>query len=136
MTQHPELFGAALPEVGVMDMLRFHRFTIGWAWVTEYGSSDDPEQFKTLYAYSPLHRIKPNTVYPPTLVMTGDHDDRVLPGHSYKFAAALQAAQSGEAPILLRVETQAGHGSQTPTSKQIEAAADRLAFLEWALRAE
>jgi prolyl oligopeptidase len=133
LTQHPELFGAAIPEVGVLDMLRYHRFTIGWAWVPEYGSSDDPEMFQTLLAYSPLHNVRSGTAYPPTMVMTGDHDDRVLPGHSYKFAATLQKAQAGDTPILLRVETRAGHGSRTPTSKLIDAAADRLAFLEWAL---
>jgi len=136
LTQRPDLFGAAIPEVGVLDMLRFQLFTIGWAWVPEYGSSDDPEQFKTLYAYSPLHNIVPDTAYPATMVMTGDHDDRVLPGHSYKFTAALQEAQTGPNPILLRVEMHAGHGSKTPTAKQIEAATDRLTFLDWALRGE
>ncbi len=137
LTQRPDLFGAAIPEVGVLDMLRYHRFTIGWAWAAEYGSSDDAALFPVLHAYSPLHRVQPGTSYPPVLVMTGDHDDRVLPGHSYKFAAALQQAQAGQAdaaPILLRVETRAGHGASTPTAKQIDAAADRLAFLCWALR--
>lgn len=129
ITQRPELFGAALPAVGVMDMLRFHRFTIGWAWVSEYGSADDPEQFRTLYAYSPLHNLRPGTAYPATLVTTADHDDRVVPGHSFKFAAALQAAQGGEAPTLIRVETKAGHGAGKPTAKLIEEAADRWAFL-------
>src|SRR5262249_3714316 len=128
LTQHPELFGAAIPEVGVLDMLRYHRFTIGWAWGPEYGSSDEPEMCHALLAYSPLHQVRAGTAYPPTMVMTGDHDDRVLPGHSYKFAAALQSAQAGDAPILLRVETRAGHGSRTPTSKLIDAATDRLAF--------
>ena len=136
LTQRPDLFGCALPEVGVMDMLRYHKFTIGWAWVPEYGSSDEAEMFTTLASYSPLHNIEEGADYPPTLVMTGDHDDRVLPGHSYKFAATLQQAQGGEAPILIRIETQAGHGSGTPTHKLIEAAADRIAFLEWALDAE
>ncbi|HEX5051588.1 MAG TPA: prolyl oligopeptidase family serine peptidase [Planctomycetota bacterium] len=129
LTQRPDLFGAAIAEVGVLDMLRYHKFTIGAAWAPEYGTSDDPEQFAWLYAYSPLHNTKPGTHYPPTLIMTGDHDDRVLPGHSYKFAAALQHAQGGDAPILLRVETSAGHGAGKPTTKLIDEAADRWAFL-------
>ena len=129
LTQRPELFGAALPAVGVMDMLRFQKFTIGWAWVSDYGSSDNADEFKALYAYSPLHNIKPGTKYPPTLVTTADHDDRVWPGHSFKFAAALQAAQAGSAPVLIRIETKAGHGAGKPTSKIIEESADRYAFL-------
>lgn len=129
MTQRPDLFGACLPGVGVMDMLRFHKFTIGWAWVDDYGSSDDPEQFKALHAYSPLHNIKPGTCYPPTLVTTADHDDRVVPAHSFKFAAALQAAQSCDNPTLIRIETKAGHGAGKPTDKIIEEAADQWAFL-------
>lgn len=129
MTQRPKLFGAALPAVGVMDMLRFQKFTIGWAWVSDYGSSEDPEEFKALYAYSPLHNIEPGTSYPPTLITTADHDDRVWPGHSFKFAAALQEAQGGSAPILIRIETKAGHGAGKPTSKIIEEIADRWAFL-------
>ncbi len=129
ITQRPDLFGAAVPGVGVLDMLRFHKFTIGWAWVDDYGSSDDPEQFKALYAYSPLHNIKPGTCYPPTLITTADHDDRVFPAHSFKFAAALQAAQSCDNPILIRIETKAGHGAGKPTSKLIEEAADKWAFL-------
>jgi prolyl oligopeptidase len=129
MTQRPELFGAALPEVGVMDMLRFQKFTIGWAWTSDYGSSDDPEQFKYLRAYSPLHNIKPGTCYPPTLAFTADHDDRVVPGHTFKFIATLQAAQSCANPILVRIETKAGHGAGKPTTKQIDEAADRFAFL-------
>jgi prolyl oligopeptidase len=129
LTQRPDLFGAAVPQVGVMDMLRFQKFTIGWAWVSDYGSSDDPEEFKALYAYSPLHNIKPGTSYPPTLITTADHDDRVWPGHSFKFAAALQAAQAGSAPILIRIETKAGHGAGKPTTKVIEDIADRWAFL-------
>jgi prolyl oligopeptidase len=128
MTQRPELFACALPAVGVMDMLRFHKFTIGWAWVSEYGSSDDPEEFKTLLAYSPLHNLKPGTKYPATLVTTGDHDDRVAPFHSFKFAAALQATHQGSAPVLIRVETRAGHGAGKPIAKIIEEAADVLAF--------
>jgi prolyl oligopeptidase len=129
MTQRPELFGAALPGVGVLDMLRFHEFTIGWAWVSDYGSVEDPEEFKALHAYSPLHNIRPGTAYPPTLITTADHDDRVVPAHSFKFAAALQAAQGGPAPVLIRIETSAGHGALTPTMKLIEEAADRTAFL-------
>jgi prolyl oligopeptidase len=129
MTQRPELYGATLPAVGVMDMLRFHKFTIGWAWVDDYGSSDDPEQFRALVAYSPLHNIKPGTCYPPTLITTADHDDRVVPAHSFKFAATLQAAQSCGHPVLIRIETRAGHGAGKPTGKLIEEAADRWAFL-------
>jgi prolyl oligopeptidase len=129
MTQRPELFGVALPAVGVMDMLRFHKFTIGWAWVSDYGSSDDSAQFDVLRKYSPLHNLKPGTKYPATLVTTADHDDRVVPGHSFKFAAALQAAQGGPAPVLIRIETKAGHGAGKPTSKIIEAAADEMAFV-------
>jgi len=129
MSQRPELFGACLPNVGVLDMLRFHKFTIGWAWVSDYGSPDDPGEFAALLAYSPYHNLRPGTTYPATLVTTGDHDDRVFPGHSFKFAAALQAAQAGPAPVLIRVETQAGHGMGKPTSKIIEETADRWAFL-------
>src|SRR5512134_1078242 len=129
MTQRPELFGAALPAVGVMDMLRFHKFTIGWAWVTEYGSADSAAHFPFLYRYSPLHNLKAGTRYPATLITTADHDDRVVPGHSFKFAAALQATQAGEAPVLIRIETKAGHGAGKPTTKIIEEAADRWAFL-------
>jgi prolyl oligopeptidase len=129
MTQRPELFGAALPAVGVFDMLRFHKFTIGWGWVSDYGSPDDPEEFKALYAYSPLHNVRPGTCYPATLITTADHDDRVVPAHSFKFAAALQAAQGCANPILIRIETRAGHGAGKPTNKLIEEAADRWAFL-------
>ncbi len=129
LTQRPELFGAALPDVGVMDMLRFHKFTIGWAWVSDYGSPDDPEQFKVLRAYSPLHNVRPGTVYPATLVTTADHDDRVVPGHSFKFAAALQAAQAGAAPVLIRIQAEAGHGPGKPISMEIAERADMLAFL-------
>ena len=129
MAQRPELFAAALPAVGVMDMLRFHKFTIGWAWVSDYGSADDPEQFKYLYAYSPLHNLKPGAHYPATLVTTADHDDRVVPGHSFKFAAALQAAQGGPAPALIRIQTKAGHGFGKPTAILIEEYADMWAFL-------
>jgi prolyl oligopeptidase len=134
LTQRPDLFGAAISEVGVLDMLRFHRFTIGWAWTSDYGDPDDPDGFATLYAYSPLHRVRPGTSYPATLLVTGDHDDRVVPGHSFKFTAALQAAQAGSAPILLRVETSTGHGAGKPTSKLIEERADVLAFCEGVLK--
>jgi prolyl oligopeptidase len=129
ITQRPDLFGAALPGVGVMDMLRFQKFTIGWAWVSDYGSSDNAEDFKIQYAYSPLHNIKAGKSYPPTMVTTADHDDRVWPGHSFKFAATLQEAQSGPAPVLIRIETKAGHGAGKPTSKLIEELADRWGFL-------
>ncbi|WP_239491261.1 prolyl oligopeptidase family protein [Luteitalea sp. TBR-22] len=130
MTQRPDLFGAALPAVGVMDMLRFHRFTIGWAWKSDYGSSETKEGFDVLYKYSPLHNLKPGTAYPATMVTTADHDDRVVPAHSFKFAAALQAAHKGPQPVLIRIETKAGHGAGKPTSKQIEEAADKWAFLK------
>ncbi|HEX5104370.1 MAG TPA: prolyl oligopeptidase family serine peptidase [Pirellulaceae bacterium] len=135
MTQRPELFAAAVPAVGVMDMLRYHKFTIGWAWVNEYGSSDDSQQLPTLLAYSPLHNLKPGTHYPATLITTGDHDDRVVPAHSYKFAAALQASQAARQPTLIRIETRAGHGAGTPTTKLIDAATDVLAFLSAVLQA-
>ena len=129
MTQRPQLFGATLPEVGVMDMLRFQKFTIGWAWTSDYGSSDNAEQFNYLRAYSPLHNIKPGQCYPPTLAFTADHDDRVVPGHTFKFVATLQAAQACANPVLVRIETKAGHGAGKPTTKQIDEAADRFAFL-------
>jgi len=129
ITQRPELFGAALPAVGVMDMLRFHKFTIGWAWVTDYGSADSTAQFPYLYKYSPLHNIRAGIRYPATLVTTADHDDRVVPGHSFKFTATLQAAQAGPQPVLIEIETKAGHGAGKPTSKLIEEQADRFAFL-------
>ncbi len=129
MTQRPELFGAALPAVGVMDMLRFHKFTIGWAWCSDYGSPDNPEEFKALYGYSPLHNLKPGTAYPATMITTADHDDRVVPAHSFKFAAALQEAHAGEKPVLIRIETKAGHGAGKPTTKIIEELADEWAFL-------
>lgn len=128
MTQRPDLFGVCMPTVGVLDMLRFHKFTIGWAWVSDYGSPDDPEDFKYLLAYSPYHNIKLGTSYPPTMITTGDHDDRVFPAHSYKFAAAMQAAQAGSAPILIRIDTRAGHGVGKPTAKLIEEFADLWAF--------
>ena len=129
LTQRPDLFGAALPAVGVMDMLRFNKFTIGWAWQSDYGSPDDVEQFKALYAYSPLHHIRAGAKYPATLITTGDHDDRVVPAHSFKFAATLQAAQAGPKPVLIRIETRAGHGAGKPTAKIIEETADKFAFM-------
>lgn len=129
LTQRPDLFGAALPEVGVMDMLRFQKFTIGWAWTSDYGSSDNPEDFKYLYAYSPLQNLKPGTKYPPTMISTADHDDRVVPGHSFKFAATMQADQTGPAPVLIRIETKAGHGGGKPISKIIDETADEWAFV-------
>ncbi len=129
MTQRPDLFGACLARVGVMDMLRYHRFTIGWAWKTDYGDPDVAEDFRVLHAYSPLHNLRPGTCYPPTLVTTADHDDRVVPAHSFKFAAALQAAQGCANPVLLRVQVRAGHGAGKPTRKIIEQAADEWAFL-------
>ncbi|UCD75194.1 MAG: S9 family peptidase [Phycisphaerales bacterium] len=129
MTQRPDLFGACLPAVGVMDMLRFHKFTIGWAWVDDFGSPDNPEEFKALLAYSPYHNIRLGTAYPATLATTADTDDRVVPGHSFKFTAAMQAAQAGDAPILIRIETRAGHGGGKPTAKVIEETADEWAFL-------
>ena len=129
LTQRPDLFGAALPEVGVMDMLRFQKFTIGWAWTSDYGSSDNAEDFKYLYAYSPLQNLKPGTKYPPTMISTADHDDRVVPGHSFKFAATMQADQAGPAPVLIRIETKAGHGGGKPISKIIDETADEWAFV-------
>jgi prolyl oligopeptidase len=128
LTQRPDLFGVCLPNVGVLDMLRFHKFTIGWAWTSDYGSPDDPDEFSTLLAYSPYHNIKNGAIYPPTMVLTGDHDDRVFPGHSFKFAAALQKAQAGEAPVLIRIETRAGHGAGKPTAKLIEEFSDMWTF--------
>nr|WP_026102641.1 prolyl oligopeptidase family serine peptidase [Pleurocapsa sp. PCC 7319] len=129
MTQRPDLFAAVIPAVGVLDMLRFHKFTIGWAWCTEYGSPDHEEDFATLYTYSPLHNLKQGTAYPATMITTADHDDRVVPAHSFKFAAALQAAHQGDNPVLIRIETKAGHGAGKPTTKIIEEAADKWAFL-------
>lgn len=129
LNQRPDLFGAALPGVGVMDMLRFHNFTAGRFWVDDYGSSDDPEEFKALYAYSPYHNIRDGAVYPPTLVTTADTDDRVVPGHSFKYIARLQEAQAGTNPVLVRIETRAGHGSGKPTKMIIEEYADLWAFL-------
>ena len=129
LTQRPDLYGATLPAVGVMDMLRFQKFTIGWAWTSDYGSSENKNDFPFLYAYSPLHHIAKGCCYPPTLITTADHDDRVVPAHSFKFAATLQAAQGCDKPTLIRIETKAGHGAGKPTTKIIEEAADRWAFL-------
>lgn len=129
LNQRPELFGAALPAVGVMDMLRFHKFTIGRAWTSDYGSSENADEFKALYAYSPLHNVRKGGKYPATLVTTADHDDRVVPAHSFKYAATMQENQAGSAPVLIRIETRAGHGAGKPTSKQIEEWADIYGFL-------
>ena len=128
LTQRPDLAAVALPAVGVLDMLRFSRFTIGAAWISDYGDPDDPDQFAVLRAYSPLHNVVPGTAYPATLVLTGDHDDRVVPLHSHKFTAALQHAQAGERPVLTRIETSTGHGAGKPTALQAAEWADLLAF--------
>ena len=128
MTQRPELAAVAIPQVPVMDMLRFHKFTVGWAWRSDYGSSEIKLGFDTLYAYSPLHRLKKGTAYPATLVTTADHDDRVVPAHSFKFIAELQADQGGPRPVLARIETRAGHGAGKPTQKFIDEVADVFAF--------
>ncbi len=128
MTQRPDLFKVAIPQVGVLDMLRYHKFTIGWAWSEDYGRSDDPDAFRYLYAYSPLHNVR-KADYPATLIMTADHDDRVVPAHSFKFAAELQRHHQGNAPILIRIDTSAGHGAGKPTSKVIEESTDLLSFL-------
>ncbi len=134
LNQRPDLFGAAMPAVGVMDMLRFHKFGYGMLWAQEYGSPDNAEDFAVIKKYSPLHTIKQGTQYPATLITTSDHDDRVMPGHSLKYAATLQQAQEGPAPILLRVEVRAGHGAGKPTSKQIDEWVDRFVFLKSALK--
>jgi prolyl oligopeptidase len=131
MTQRPDLFGACLPAVGVMDMLRFHKFTIGWAWEKDYGSADDPAEFEVLLRYSPYHALRPGRRYPATLVTTADHDDRVVPAHSFKFAARLQECQAEDGPpVLIRIDTSAGHGAGTALSKMIDKTADEWAFLE------
>lgn len=128
MTQRPDLFAAAFPAVGVMDMLRYHKFTVGWGWVPEYGSSDDPEHFDNLLSYSPLHNLKDGVSYPATMITTADHDDRVVPAHSFKFGARLQEAHKGKNPVILRIATDAGHGAGKPTSKIIDEEADRWSF--------
>lgn len=133
MTQRPDLFKVAIPQVGVMDMLRYHKFTIGWAWATEYGRSDKEEDFKNLYSYSPLHNLKKGVSYPATLVTTADHDDRVVPAHSFKFAATLQEDNAGPNPTLIRIESKAGHGAGKPTSKQIDEATDIWSFVMYNL---
>ncbi|MES2199787.1 MAG: prolyl oligopeptidase family serine peptidase [Chlamydiota bacterium] len=129
ITQRPELFGAAVPSVAVLDMLRYHKFTIGWAWIPEYGSSEDAFQFSYLYKYSPLHNVFSGRKYPPVLILTADHDDRVVPAHSFKFAATLQESQGTFSPLLIRIETSAGHGAGKPTTKLINETADKFAFL-------
>ena len=135
MTQRPDLFGAALPAVGVMDMLRFHKFTIGWAWEKDYGSAENAEEFKALLRYSPYHVLKSGTHYPATMVTTADHDDRVVPAHSFKFAARLQECQAKDGPpVLIRIDTSAGHGAGTALSKMIDKTADEWAFLESVLQ--
>lgn len=134
MTQRPDLFAVAIPQVGVMDMLRFHRFTIGWAWASEYGNAEkSAEDFKNLFSYSPLHNLKEGVCYPATLITTADHDDRVVPAHSFKFAAQLQAVQSCPRPALIRIESKAGHGAGKPTSKQIDEATDIWTFVMYNL---
>ena len=134
LAQRPDLYGACLPAVGVMDMLRFHRFTAGRFWTDDYGCADNPEEFAALVKYSPCHNLKEGVTYPPTLVTTADTDDRVVPGHSFKFAARLQACHGGEAPVLIRIETSAGHGAGKPTAKIIEEATDELAFVARSLK--
>jgi len=129
VNQRPELFGAAVPQVGVMDMLRYHKFTIGWAWASDYGTVDKADEFKALLAYSPLHTIRADKIYPPILATTADHDDRVVPAHTFKYMAQLQATNTGSAPKLVRIETSAGHGAGKPTSKIIEERSDALAFI-------
>ncbi len=136
MTQRPELFAACIPQVGVLDMLRFASFTIGWAWESDYGSVKNPEEFEAMLAYSPYQNVKPGTSYPATMITTGDHDDRVVPAHSFKFAAALQNAQAGDAPVLIRIETRGGHGAGKPTAMVIEERSDILGFISWALGME
>ena len=134
MTQRPDLYKVALPGVGVLDMLRYHKFTIGWGWAVEYGSSEKKEQFDYLIKYSPLHNIKDSVNYPATMITTADHDDRVVPAHSFKFAATLQAKHKGENPILIRIDEKAGHGAGKPTSKLIDEATDIWSFVLYHLR--
>ncbi len=137
MTQRPELAGVAIPQVGVMDMLRYHLFTIGAAWASDYGRADESEEmFNYLYNYSPYHNLEQDTSYPATLITTADHDDRVVPAHSFKFAARLQEVQKGDDPVLIRIETRAGHGAGTPTSKTIEQLTDIFSFTFYNMNAE
>jgi prolyl oligopeptidase len=134
MTQRPDLYKVCIPQVGVMDMLRYHKFTIGWNWASDYGTSEDSkEMFSYLRAYSPLHNLKPGTHYPATLVTTADHDDRVVPAHSFKFAATLQQCQGGTAPVLIRIDSKAGHGGGKPLAKQLEESADIYGFIMYNL---
>jgi prolyl oligopeptidase len=128
INQRPELFGVAIPQVGVMDMLRFHKFTIGWNWIADYGSSDNPGEFKALHAYSPLHNIRKGGRYPATLITTADHDDRVVPAHSFKYAATIQELAKSDKPILIRIDTKSGHGASNLT-KQLETTGDIYAFI-------
>ncbi|MEO6168817.1 MAG: prolyl oligopeptidase family serine peptidase, partial [Chitinophagales bacterium] len=130
-TQRPDLFKVCFPGVGVMDMLRYHTFTVGWGWAVEYGASTDSVNFRNLYRYSPLHNLNRGTSYPATLITTADHDDRVVPAHSFKYAATLQAAQAGEAPTLIRIDTNAGHGGGRPVAKVIEEDTDIYSFMFW-----
>jgi prolyl oligopeptidase len=128
INQKPELYRAAVAQAGVMDMLRFQKFTIGWTWVSEYGSSDNEQEFKTLFGYSPLHNIRSGVKYPATLITTADHDDRVVPGHSFKYAATLQAAANHENPVLIRIDTNSGH-SASSTTKRLEQTRDIYSFI-------
>src|SRR5688500_18620049 len=128
LNQRPELFGVAIPQVGVMDMLRFHKFTIGWNWIADYGSSDDPEQFKALHAYSPLHNIQKDGKYPATLITTADHDDRVVPAHSFKYAATIQELAQSDKPLLIRIDVKSGHGASN-LRKALETTADVYSFI-------
>ena len=128
MYKRQDLYKVAFPAVGVLDMLRYHKFTIGWAWATDYGKSDDPEAFDYLIKYSPLHNVK-NVDYPATMVTTADHDDRVVPAHSFKFISELQDKHTGDNPVLIRIETSAGHGAGKPTDKIIQENADKLGFM-------
>ena len=128
INQRPELFKVAIPQVGVMDMLRFHKFTIGWNWIAEYGSSDNPEDFKTLFAYSPIHNIKSGLSYPATLITTADHDDRVVPAHSFKYAAAMQEKYKGSNPVMIRIDVKSGHGASN-LKKALETTSDIYSFI-------